>query len=434
MNIIERDVIISLLRDADKLSGISEKLKPEYLNVPHLRWIYRKLISFQRKYNDLPRISYFISELAKSKLLTPEEKSRYKNQIRQLYRKKISSATTDYALEEIERFASKQQMIIHIERSLDKLEAGELEEAVSELTATTRIRIAEKDYIIDNWGESWRERQRQRKLFKKNPELAGNIRFPWKTLNKLIHGIQPKEVATIAGITNVGKSIALMLCGRSAFIDGKKVLHIEIEDSLDLVERRYDSSILGVPSEALKAFDFTLPERKKLNTKVELIRSVMGDNLYLVKCYPRRTSIVTIDRILWDLERKGWKPDFLIIDHADVMAPSQKQEQYRLDQSVVYWDLNTLAQIRNLPILTATHVAKQFKGKRAVAEGLAEAYDKARILNIVLTLNQLEETSSNMILFVAKNRDGPKGAEIPLLARYNIMRLQEARFITKEEE
>ena len=431
---VERDVIATLITNQEILNQISEKLKSKYLTVPYLRWVYKKLVRFEKKYGDLPKVSYFVREIAKDKKLSKEEKERYDRLVRRLYKRKLTKGSKAYALDEVERFAAKQEVMISIEKSLDRLEHDELEEAVGELTSTARIRTSEREYEISNWGTGWTERQNARKIWKKDPIAAGVIPFPWSGLNKLIHGIQPKEVGTIAATTNIGKSIALMICGKYAFVDGWKVLHIEIEDSKELIERRYDASILGVPSDALKTYSFTKSERRKINEKVQIIRGALGDNLIIAKCYPRKTSIVTIDRIMWTLKRQGWEPDFIVIDHADVMAPSEKQEQYRLDQSVIYWDLNTFADIKKKPILTATHIAKSYKGKQATAEALAEAYDKARILQLILTLNQLDDTSPQLALHIAKNRDGPKGATIPLLARFNMMRLVEAKFVSKAEE
>jgi hypothetical protein len=110
------------------------------------------------------------------------------------------------------------------------------------------------------------------------------------------------------------------------------------------------------------------------------------------------------------------------------MVPSKKQyksDQFRLEQADVYWEIKGLAEYLNVPVLTATQVAKEYLRKKAFVEGLSEAYDKGRILNVVLTLNQLDIQSKDILLLVAKNRDGEKGQEIPLVSNFARMRLEE---------
>ena len=65
------------------------------------------------------------------------------------------------------------------------------------------------------------------------------------------------------------------------------------------------------------------------------------------------------------------------------------------------------------------------KGKKAAAEALAEAYDKARILDIVITVNQLDDESTDLIMLLAKNRDGKRNVEFLMTADYTEMSVLE---------
>jgi len=175
----------------------------------------------------------------------------------------------------------------------------------------------------------------------------------------------------------------------------------------------------------LKGYKFSKAERKALNNQVKEIKKLLGDRLRIVKMTARKANIYTIERALTQFDRDGFECEYLVVDYADIMAPSDKQEMYRLDQTQVYWDLKTIADARGIPVMSATQVSKEYDKKKAYAEGLAEAYDKARILDIILTLNQFDKNSSDLLLMVAKNRDGQAGQEISLVAEYSHMQLVE---------
>jgi replicative DNA helicase len=197
-----------------------------------------------------------------------------------------------------------------------------------------------------------------------------------------------------------------------------------------MVEQRYDSAILSVKYNDLKLYNIEEDDLKKINNRIRRTRKEIGENLRIVKTKAKKTSIVTIHKALRSLELEGFKPDLLIIDYADIMIPTKlkyKSDQFRLEQADVYWEIKGLAEYLNIPVLTATQVAKEYVRKKAYVEGLSEAYDKGRILNVVLTLNQMDIQSRDILLIVAKNRDGEKGLEIPLESDFSKMRLIEKR-------
>lgn len=422
---IEKDIVASLLHGPQKFMAIQEKLKPTHFSTNYLRWTFTKLMNWYGKYREPPKIGYFKNELAKHGAIDDDEKARWFSLIRGVYRRSVSEGDRLYAIEDLIRHAAKQELVKVIENALDKIEADEIEDAINSLNASMSVKIYEKDYSISNHFAAFGDRQKSRKERKENPEKISHIRFPWRTINHHVRGIAPGEVATIAALTNVGKSIVLMLCGKKAYIDGRNVLHITIEDTEELIAQRYDSAFLGVNYDDLR--DYELPDYvlKRIDLRMQDYQKRKGERLRVAKTIPKKTSIITIEKIIKELEADGFFTDFLIVDYADVMIPTEKQEMFRLDQTAVYWDLKTLAGQRKIPVLTATQVAKEYIKRKAYAEGLSEAYDKARILNLILTLNQYDEHSRELLFHVAKNRDGKKGQDVEMVSTFEMMRLEE---------
>jgi len=423
--ILERDVLVALISDKEKIPKVQDIIKPEHFGAPHLKWAYRKLLSYHERYKASPIFSYYKIELAKNKDIDEEEKERWVRLLRQIYRKVLDESTQEYAIDELKNFARRQEMAKILDRSADRLEQHDVEDAINQLHAAINLKIGDQEYKITDWIDGWEERQETRKERKETPEANRYVRSPWMSLNKVIGGIGPGESCALASLTNIGKSIGLMYWGRRAVLDGKNVCHVVIEDTEEMLLQRYDSSILEIPYDDLKWYDMTPTQLEILNNRVERVRKLMKNKLKIVKTMARRTTVLTIEKALRDLELEGFIPDFLIIDHAGIMIPIKKQEMHRLDQAEVYWDLKSFAEARRLPLLTADQVAKEYMRRKAYAEGLSESYDKARILNIVLTLNQLDPQSKDLVLMVAKNRDGEKNQEIPLVSNFGNMQFLE---------
>jgi replicative DNA helicase len=426
--IIERDVLASLLTDKSRIDQVQDIIKSEHFSSPYLKWAYEKLLAYYEKYCDVPKVSYFKIELSKNKDIDEDERSRWYKLIRDIYKKILDTGSTEYALDELIGFAKNNEVAKIIERGINHLDKGEWKDAIETLYATVEVQVKDKEFEISDWLATWEERQKVRKERKDDPSKDRRIKLPWPEVQKVIGGLGPGESTTIASLTNVGKSISLIVCGRRAFIDGKKVVHIVIEDTKEMVEQRYDSAILGIRYDDLKYFDLKKEEIEKLDRIVSETRTRIGSNLRIVKTKPKKTSIVTIIKALNILKQDGFIPDLLIIDYADIMIPSKtkyKSEQFRLEQAEVYWEIKSLAEQLNIPILTATQVSKEYVRKKAYSEGLAEAYDKSRILNVVLTLNQLDIQSRDILLIIAKNRDGEKGKEVALISNFAKMRLTE---------
>lgn len=423
---LERDVLSTLLTDEAALKEALSILKPSHLKSPHLRWTLRKLYKYYQKYNEIPPKDYFARQIKKSKQLDEEEKERFLSLTKKLHATKKSKGFKQYTLDELREFIHTRELARVIEKGLEHLERGEVEQTISTLVAANRVKSYQNEYIICDWLNTFEERQRERKERKLNPDLAKFVKLPWHSINKVIGGIQAGETAAFASLTSVGKSIVLMLCGKRAILDNKNVIHFTGENSLWQTNQRYDSAVFGVAYDKLKFYRFKKKELKQLNKIAEQARKVLGSRLRTVKFIPRRASIVTFERVIEELWiKEKFKPDLIIIDSADHMIPAMKQEQYRLDQSEVYWDVKTLAAAHEVPIITSTQVSKQWKGKKAAAEALAEAYDKARILDIVLTINQLDDTSPDLIMLLAKNRDGRRNIEFPMIAEYSMMSITE---------
>jgi hypothetical protein len=80
-----------------------------------------------------------------------------------------------------------------------------------------------------------------------------------------------------------------------------------------------------------------------------------------------------------------------------------------------------------MAIVATDQAAKEYERKMAGSSATSESYDKARICDIMLTMNQdaTQESNDEMIINLAKARDSQSRVQIKVRTAYNIMGFEE---------
>ena len=132
-----------------------------------------------------------------------------------------------------------------------------------------------------------------------------------------------------------------------------------------------------------------------------------------IKEYPTGSAtIMTLKTHIEKLALKGFVPDIIIIDYADIMRSTRKYDSLRHELKLIYEELRNLAMELNLPIWSASQANRQASNADIVGlENMSEAYGKAMIADVVLSLSRkpVEKAKGTARLFIAKNRAGRDG-------------------------
>jgi replicative DNA helicase len=339
-----------------------------------------------------------------------------------------------YSLEQVIEFTSSASFVQAMDQASEEVEKGNVKNAQQIMLDNAMKSNTHVKYQISDWVDEFKERQKIREDRKLNPAKYFYVPSPYKSLNRIIDGIQPGELASVTAITSGGKSMMLHDWGGYNLIAGIPITHVTIENTLWQSEQRYDSRIMGMPYDSFKKFDFTAKQLRQLDRNIEAIRKYIGNMLKVIKCPQDGTTIIDIEQAIRELELKGFYTKFIIVDYADIMTPVKKYESFRLSQAGAYWDIKGLAVTRNLPILTATQAKVEYgmvdkKGRVPIpkAESAGESYWKPRILDIMFTLYQTvkQKFVNETTLHIAKNRDGRRGDEITLIEDFQNVRFLE---------
>jgi replicative DNA helicase len=231
-------------------------------------------------------------------------------------------------------------------------------------------------------------------------------------------GWHPGALYSIMGLSGYGKSIFLTNFARDIWERGNNVLYISTEmDQEETFERIIKSKY---KSRNLDEVLLKMEGQPFPSSKIEVI-----------KVHPNDTSCDDIQILIDNLD---WKPEVLVIDYADELKSHEKTSSEYEAQGVVYAGLKKLAEINNLPIITATQTnraaedgenggTKKWVGMSAIAD----SSKKIRLVDMLFSITQStnDKVGNILNLLVLKNRFGQSNTKISFTINYQTMRLEE---------
>lgn len=234
------------------------------------------------------------------------------------------------------------------------------------------------------------------------------IATKWNLLNEILKGgWGAKRLITWIGSAGAGKSTALTECGVGALLDGKIVVHYTLELDEIEVARKYDAGLTGVEINEV------------CNNKEKILASLkeklpQGARL-IIKEYPMKSaSIQTIKSHLSRLKLKGIIPDIIIIDYGDLLRSAEQnpREEKRHGLEAIWQDMKALAQVLNIPLLTATQTNRSgYNAELITPDQVSEDFSKIMTSDVIITMarNMAQKILGIGKMYIAKNRQGKDG-------------------------
>jgi len=415
---IENDIVLGMLKSQDFMTFIANQgYESKLLGNDANRFFYRAALRYHEKYHETPSKKILLNKLAKNKKLTPEQKKLYKSHLNKLSSKKFKRKK--FLQDAVTEHFDKQKYLGALESSmavLKKTDNVDAAEAALMKEIYTK-RGGRDDVKLLDWLDDWEFRQEKRKL----GTFFGSkqaVKTGFKELDLILDGIYPGEVLSIAGLTGRGKSIFATNVGANAFLAGHNVLHVTSENPLWQALGRYDARILKLPYKIIQNSNLAKDEERYADAVMEYLREKMKSNLKIAEVTPNDFSVLTLRTILHKLEiTDGFKPDLVVLDSAELMNPIGEFKEYRLQKAAPYWDFKALMIDLGIAGLTTTQAKqKSDETKGITSEDLAEAYDKARLLDKIIGITRTIENilKNEITIHIAKNRDGDSGGYIKL--------------------
>jgi replicative DNA helicase len=420
----QEKIFQGLLSDDDWASQMYEVMNPEFFELRYLSYLTDKYFSYFQKYRNFPTLSLLISIIKED--LSNDNDILLRDQIVEyLHRMKSDPNPGDiiYVKEKALNFCKKQAFKEALHQAVDLIQTEKFESVIDLMKDA--VAVGMPSTVGHNFFDDIEARFVE---IDRNTCPTGLPKLDARDI--LDGGLGRGEIGVVTAPTGVGKSHYLVAMGAEALRRGKNVIHYTFELRETVVGRRYDANLTGIDSKSL------ISEKERV---MDFYKENSDLGKLIIKEYPTGTaSVITIRNHIQKCTLQGFKPSLLVIDYADIMRSTRAYDAMRHELKLVYEELRNLAMEMNIPIWTASQANRDAAKSEIVGlENMSEAYGKAMVADVVVSLSRKPEEKSTGIgrLFVAKNRAGRDGILFPMridCARSKITLLDEDELTLNE--
>jgi len=417
-NTFQLKIIANLLKPVDKVQGgddfiaqIFDILSPDFFESDANQFIISKIIDYYKKYFTVPTIDYFKVEMQSLDDITKES---VKENLKESYKYMHGATDLDYIKSEFLEFCQNQNMKHAILESVDLIKTKDYESIKKLVDDALKFGNSKRDL-----GHIYEDMIEDRLI--KNPRTK-MIDTEWSIINEITDGgIGAGDLLIFIGAAGSGKSWALASLGHHALKQGKNVLHFTLELNENYTGMRYDSKLMGIPSQNLK---YHVDE-----IRMKLMSDIKGK--LRIKYYP--TKSVGVSALKTHVNRLlsfGFEPDLIIVDYGDVLRSDNPQAikggSY-FEAGGIYEDLRSMAGEFQIPLATASQAQRSAANDEIITgDQVAESYKKIMTGDIVISIaRKIEDKLANTARWhVIKNRYGVDGITFPSKVDTSIGRIE----------
>ncbi len=395
----ELEFLAALVQGRTELgSDLLAMLEPGYFTVSSHQWLIRVLKD--RQWKPLP-----LGLLDQELLRVENEQLRiqYKAQLPQLY-----GLTLTFVADAAQKY--RQYIAYCITNSTMKAAverytgSGRVDLLLSDLkqgvTTATDLMEASPLRAVDYVG-TYEERQARRKLTRDNPSLNPRILTGIPGLDEQFVIKAPMLVDFLAPFKRY-KSIFLNAMGDASLLQGFNVAHMTYENSVELTSDRYDAMFSELNYDRVSNLLLSADERVLMDRMFGWMRS-WSNRLKIIKCTPKITTVKDVEERLERLrDTENFRPDVEVWDYLNIIAPSRKFKEERLEQGQVVWDLKNHADKWNVAIIEASQTSMEgLKNERVELSHRGKSIDISQGINLSIAIDQTAQEKADGIIVLS---------------------------------
>lgn len=387
----EDAVLAESLRDEAFLKRAARVCSEHHFATKERAWLWGVIHGNWTKYHERTS-GKIVASRARRDFDNADKRKPYLLLARKVFRTR--SKNPQAVLEELERFVRHVNVQLAIEESATLLEKGKIDDAEQAIAKASRTVARTRAYTHIRWIEEFKERQAQRKYEREHPDEFTTIPFGFPRIDKTLSGGGRKgELALIMGTTGRGKSIFLTNSVQACVARGYRAIYFGFEMPARQIAARQDSRWTGLQYKKFKGYDFKPSELRIMRRRLKKARKQFQNRLHIVSMPVRSASIQDVRNAIEDIRQDhGFEADAIFLDSADhLRALENYGGNFRLQQAEVYWAAKALAEDDGYFVMSSTHAGREWATKVATAEASAEAYDKSRIADMVMSINDPNE-------------------------------------------
>lgn len=389
--LFEDTVLAESLRDEGFLKRAARVCGQHHFATKERAWLWGVIHENWTKYHERTSGKIVVSR-ARRDFDKAEKRRPYLLLARKVFRTR--SKNPQAVLEELERFVRHVNVQLAIEESATMLEKGKIDDAEQAIAKASRTVARTRPYSHIRWIEEFPERQAQRKYEREHPDEFTTIPLGFPRIDKTLSGGGRKgELALIMGTTGRGKSIFLTNSVQACVARGYRAIYFAFEMPARQIAARQDARWTGFQYTKFKGYDFKPSELRAIRARLKKARRQFRNRLHIVSMPVRSANITDVRNAIEDLRQDhGFEADAIYLDSADhLRALETYGGNFRLQQAEVYWAAKELAEEDGYFVMSSTHAGREWATKVATAEASSEAYDKSRIADMVMSINDPSE-------------------------------------------
>jgi replicative DNA helicase len=420
-DLFEKVLVYNAIKDQDFLETIIEYAKPSFFKDKSIRRIFELIKNFYLENSIGPNLT----EL-KTHLTSQEDKESFKEVVLS-FQSLDKTYNKDLLIKNTERFLKEKTIIDTYNKTSLDVQSGDIDSAKILENFEKACSIS----LIENIGFDYLESVDQhcedlKKVFKVIPT-------GWKWLDSRIGGgfmQEGKALYVFFGVTNVGKSIFLGNVATNILNQGKTVVLISLEMSEQVYAKRISSQLTQIP------FDGLTNNIVKLKESINEYKTTRNGAKLIIKEFPPKgVTVLNIKTYLNKLVKKGIKPDAIVLDYINLVAPSlNNTNSYEAIKNITE-NIRALSYTFECPVISATQATRS-----AVNSGELDLDKTSESMGLSHTVDAqfsiwTEDGDSDLGIIhmgIVKNRFGPRKHTTILNIDYPTLTLSESEEVDQE--
>ena len=412
----ERDIIYQLIVSDKFCREIIPILNPKYLEIVYVRTVAIWIKEYFQKFKEAPKKNMIKLYRAHVEDLKDDDlQENILTFIEKLDKDydSIKISNEDFAIQNAIKYL-KMRSLKNFSEDVDAyINSGELEKAEKCVTDFRKVEIASGEgvSILDDFDivtEAFTEEQD--KLF----SMPGDF-------GKLMGDINREDFIAFLAPMKAGKTFSLIDVGIESLKNNLKVVMFSLEMSRTNVIKRVWKALSG---QCTNDMGIEIPyfekdgekwriEKKTVEKKASSVLEVRKKQKQFkrlfrggsFRIYAEPAYSLTVEGLetrLDDLAYEGFYPDVIIIDYADIMAPSERNSDYRQQIDGIWKRLRAMAQKRKCAVFTASQTNRDALSKEVEAENIAEDVRKIAHVTSMVSISKTKYCKKNSIVIYSQ--------------------------------
>lgn len=418
--LFEKLVIYNALVDVSYLESIIEYAKPSYFSDKNIRIVFESLFQYYSAFGKAPNVT----EL-KVHMVEPERRDALR-EVALGFSNIDKSYDREVLLKNTERFLKEKAVLNTVVKTSVDVNSGDINTSKILEDFEKACGIS----LIEDIGFDYLERvdDHCKELLK----VSKTISTGWKWLDEKIGGgflADGRALYVFYGVTNVGKSIFLGNVAANILNQNKTVVLISLEMSEQVYAKRMSANLSKIAV-------------NDLSTKIEPLKNELnqykvghkGAKLIIKEFPPQTVTPLHIKTYIDRLVKKGIKPDAIVIDYINLIAPPERGYNSYESIKKITEMIRAMSYWFSCPVISATQTNRSAYGEANPGlETMSESMGLAMTADAQFSIwSEDGDVDLGVIhLGVTKNRFGKVGSHTVLDIDYPTLTLSDPSDVSK---